>query len=86
MSIIRSQPYSRQGRANWDDIFGKKPLTPSEQVNQIVEQVRTANNLDEVHYLQEDLRRVTSEMNAFARRMAFGDFAINIPASLISKE
>lgn len=25
MSTIRSQPYSRQGRSNWDDIFGKKP-------------------------------------------------------------
>lgn len=25
MSAIRSQPYSRQGRSNWDDIFGKKP-------------------------------------------------------------
>lgn len=86
MSVIRSQPYSRQGRDNWDDIFTKKTLTPTEQVNQIVEQVRTATTADAVWSLREDMRRVTQEMGETDRMKAFRVFNANVPASVIPKE
>lgn len=83
MSDIKSRPYSPAGRANWDDIFGKKESeTASDAVNSLVEAVRHAKHRHEMYQLREDLRVLVSSMDETDRMRAFRVFNAAIPIGL----
>ena len=62
MSIV-SKPYSRQGRDNWDDIFGKKKDIPKDlDIKEQLEQNMAEENLKDLE-IPRALDEVIDNMN-----------------------